>query len=255
MKEILAKLPMIVDLAIGAMLVISVLVGSYRGLLKSIIYTVKNVVAIFGAAYVSKLFEPQVSELLLPIFKRKMVNVVLDKLPRTLESLQIPEVNLDFSGMGLNLSAVNEYLNQVRASANNSLLATTSEVYSQMAARIEEAAEGLLSTAVRGLLFIVAFFVILIFFAIFLGILDNLVELPVIKTFNHMGGAILGLLQAALIIWLILYVLKLTNLSMFDDFAETTILYNYFWTHSPLDATNFLKDNAHTLVSAVSGKQ
>ena len=59
MQQILAKLPMIADVAIAAMLIISVLVGYSRGLLRSIIYTVKNIIAIFGAAYVSKLFEPQ----------------------------------------------------------------------------------------------------------------------------------------------------------------------------------------------------
>jgi uncharacterized membrane protein required for colicin V production len=252
MKEILAKLPMIVDLAIGAMLLISVLVGSSRGLLRSIIYTVKNIVALFGAAYVSKLFEPQVTELLLPVFKRKMVTIVLDKLPKTLESLQLPELHLDFSGMGLDLSTVNNYLDQVRASANRSLMATTSELYGQMAARVEDAAEGMLSTAVRGLLFLVAFFVILIFFAILLGILDNLIELPVISTLNHIGGAVLGLLQGLLILYLILYVLRLPNLELIDNFAEGTILFNYFYNHSPLEMTQFLRDNAHTIVSTAS---
>ncbi|MBQ1523974.1 MAG: CvpA family protein [Firmicutes bacterium] len=252
MQQILAKLPMIADVAIAAMLIISVLVGYSRGLLRSIIYTVKNIIAIFGAAYVSKLFEPQVSELLLPIFKRKMVNVVLDKMPKTLESLQLPELHLDFSGMGLDLTTVNNYLDAVRSSANRSLMATTSELYGQMAARVEDAASGMLSTAVRGLLCIVAFFVILIFFAILLGIIDNLVELPVISTLNHAGGMILGLLQGVLIIYLILYVLKLTNLDIIDNFADSTILFNWFYNHSPLELTSFLKNNAHTIVSEAS---
>ena len=246
------SIAMIVDLGLVAFILLCVIFGAAKGLVRTLMGFLKDLVALVGAVVLSKMFEPAATAFLLPIFRKKMVARVLALVPDQITTTTIPSAGLDFSGTGLSVEALAEYIQKVKGSASQSLLSATNQVYAQISEQIELAAENILATAVRGGLFVIFFLLLLFFLTLLIGASDKLAHLPVIRTFNGAGGALLGLLRAVFIIYLLVYALKLVGLEWFTDLYERTILLNLFDPYSPLELTYFLRDNAKTVVTEVS---
>lgn len=245
------SIALIVDLVLAAFILLFIISGAARGLARTILGFLKDIVALVGASVLSKMFEPTVTSMLLPIFRKKMIAKVLALVPDKITSTQIPSAGLDFSGTGLTGTALTEYFQQLKQSASQSLLSAGGQVYAEISQQIENSAENILATSVRAALFVACFVLLLFFLTLLINATDWITRLPIINTFNKAGGALLGLLRAMFIIYLMVYGLKLIGLDWFTDLYERTVLLNLFATYSPLELTYFLRDNAKTVVTEI----
>ena len=67
---------------------------------------------------------------------------------------------------------------------------------------IAAASSEMIYTIAYGLLFLVAFLVLLLLLKVVVGVTDLLLRLPVLHQFNQLGGALLGLLLGCLVAWI-----------------------------------------------------
>lgn len=82
----------------------------------------------------------------------------------------------------------------------DSLLRSTG-LLNQVAGQIADAIYGIL-------VFILAFLLIKLALWIFLVILESLADLPVLKTINRIGGAGMGILNATLFVWILMFLIS-----------------------------------------------
>ena len=85
----------IIDLAIAAILLLAIMMGARKGLLRSVAGLVIVVVSLLGAVLVSKVATPLISEAVKPM----LVEIMEEKLPELAESLDAAEI--DLSGIDL----------------------------------------------------------------------------------------------------------------------------------------------------------
>ena len=204
--------PAIIDLSIAAVLLIFVIIGLVRGLIKSVLNFIGTLASVIGAAYLSELFTPAVTEFLWPKVKENIID------------------NLDLSGLDLGSK-----------SSGGTISSLLPDLSSGVRTAIETLGMNILTTTVRIVLFIVLFILCLILVKVLAFALGKLFELPVLNTFNRAGGALFGLVEGMLIVYLIIFLAPKLNFTWFTDNAEGTLLLNFFLNVSPLEWIDFLK--------------
>ena len=84
----------------------------------------------------------------------------------------------------------------------------------------------------RMVIFVLAFFAILIAWFFLSRALDLVAKLPVLSTLNHWGGAVAGLVQGALVLFIAAWLLRDSYIP--QEAVEHTVLLRFFCTASPL---------------------
>ncbi|MBP3256074.1 MAG: CvpA family protein [Clostridia bacterium] len=183
----------IIDLIIVAILAISIIIGYYKGLTKSLIRILSFVVAIIVAAV---FFKP-VSNLVIEHteiddqIRSSIVSLVQDEVKEDGEVKE--ESNLP--------NALIDYINQ---SIENAVTETKEAIVINVADTLTET---IINVGVAILLFIITEIILLI-----VSIASDLItKLPVIKQFDKTGGVIYGIVRALVLIFVILGVFSLIS--------------------------------------------
>ena len=75
--------------------------------------------------------------------------------------------------------------------------------------------------------------------SLLLGVLVNALDifskLPVVNLANHLGGAALGLLKSALIIYVVVWFMYHLHIVLTRDIVENSTILKFFATVNPLD--------------------
>jgi len=95
---------------------------------------------------------------------------------------------------------------------------------SLVSAAIEAVVRGL----VYGLLYIVAFILLLILLHIIVNALDLLMKLPVLKSFNRLGGALVGFAEAALMVFVVMWLARAMGLFFETEALTQTHVLRFF---------------------------
>ena len=99
---------------------------------------------------------------------------------------------------------------------------------------ISESAKALLATIVHSVSFLAAFILLLILLKLLSKLLDKVFDLPVLSTLNAVGGGLLGLIEAVLLLFLALWLARrLGHADWLDAHAQGTYLFHFFLTHTP----------------------
>lgn len=183
----------------------------------------------------------QLGETLTELFESGQIQAadVREKLETVLANnpIELPELQLD-------ISVVEEALNQLglEEEFRTNLLAKIEEIVAESGAPLVTAVvQAVVRAVVFGILYILAFLVLVVLLHILVAAMDLVMKLPVLKSLNRLGGAVIGLAEGALLVFLAVWIARKMGVSFeMEALAEAHILH-LFTNNTPLTILSFLK--------------
>ena len=232
----------IMDAIVVIILVVAVCYGAKRGLLESLAGLIIVVMALVGAGIAAGTFTDPVAGFVTPLVEERVAERVeaaleeqagsfagewsVEELP-DLEELPIAEV---LALMGLDET--------VRASlaerAQNMIRDTGATVVSAVV-------ESLVRSFVYGVLFLLAFLTILLLLKVLVGAMGLVLKLPGLRLLNALGGAVIGLIEGALLLFLAVWVCRKLGVSFETEALAEAHILRIFTTNTPLSLLSFLQ--------------
>lgn len=232
----------IMDAIVVIILVVAVCYGAKRGLLESLAGLIIVVMALVGAGIAAGTFTDPVAGFVTPLVEERVAERVeaaleeqagafagewsLEELP-DLEELPIAEV---LALMGLDET--------VRASlaerAQNMIRDTGATVVSAVV-------ESLVRSFVYGVLFFLAFLTILLLLKVLVGAMGLVLKLPGLRLLNALGGAVIGLAEGVLLLFLAVWLCRKLGVSFETEALAEAHILRIFTTNTPLSLLSFLQ--------------
>lgn len=212
---------LIADLVICVVLALGIIFGAKRGFIRSVAGIVVLVLSIFGATVAANVLTEPVTQFVEPIVQQRMA----EKLTQTPTSMSSSQ------------AAASEMLQNLHFDTD--LIADLAE---KAAEKVQETGATLLAavmdsvvaTVVHAVIFLVVFIILMIVLSLIVKALDLTAKLPVVRTANGLGGAVVGLIKALLLVVLGIWVLRRFGW-LTEDLVADTLLLRFFATHSLMD--------------------
>ena len=223
---------LILDLIVLAVLILFAVLGAHRGLILSLCGLIAVVVAVLGASFIARTLSPMVAGALEPRFAAAIEEQLNESLREQAQegaaALTPEDVPLD----GV-LNALREmgFYEALIDRVDQAVEAGMTHAAASAAARV---AAAVAQSAAYAILFLAAFVFILIAWKLLSHALDLVARLPGLHFLNKTGGAIFGLVQACVFLWVVLWLLQFWGDLLPRDAAEQTRLLGFFMTHDPL---------------------
>jgi hypothetical protein len=106
---------------------------------------------------------------------------------------------------------------------------------------ISAVVESLCRTAIYGLLYILAFLGLWLLLHVLAAAMDLLAKLPGLSFLNALGGAALGLVKGALVLFLAIWAARRLGVSFETEEVARTYILQFFATHTPLSVLSLLQ--------------
>lgn len=218
---------LICDAVIAVLLALAIFRGGKRGFILSLCSLAAVFVAFGGAMWAANGLSPRVEEVLEP----RIETAITEKLNQQLES-SLGTDAYDVSGdsevstdQALNALKSSSLYRFAAEKAEDALASTSQTTIHSIASAV---ATAVVTAVVRPLIFIAAFFLILLLWTIFSHFLNLADHLPVLHGLNHFLGGIVGLATGILLITLGCFLLRFFG--FFDDSQALgqTYLFRFF---------------------------
>lgn len=251
------KTAVIIDCIVAALLLGFLIYGAWRGLFRAVVGLLIVVLALSGAAFAARELTPVTVELLRPVIEAAVTKRVDDAMgggSASREEELSPEegavipVQPDPQGSG-DPAGSGEDGSLLRLQAGELLRLmgwddTLTKSLSEKAA--EKARETGVSLAMAVADSVAESFVYMCLFALFFLVLtlalhlvskalDAATKLPGIHFLNGLGGALIGFLQGALLLFLAVWLLRCARVSFDESLVSQTHLLRFFVERGPLD--------------------
>lgn len=200
------SLAVIIDIVIVVSVVAFALHGAKRGLFQSLAGLVIVVVALFGAAIIAGTFAKPVAKLVTPMAEKYFSQEIAEALERV--DVELPDMDIvpELPEDGV--------LKDVMASAGTILEGAVDTATTTASA----AAENLIESIAYSILFMIGFLLLMLLLHVLCAAMGLLTKLPVVHGLNSLGGAVFGLVQGVLLVFLVVFVLQ--HLGVALDTAE-----------------------------------
>lgn len=224
---------LVYDLAVLAILLFFVWLGARRGLILTLASLLAVFVALIGASFLSDTLAEPVAKAIEPAVTQGIHDQVSSYWQRASEADASAEEEDDW----LSQLPLEELLEPLRESRFfRGYAETFQQAVDDGAARIvTHAAQALAHymavQIARIVIFVLAFFAILMAWWFLCHALDLVARLPVLSTVNRWGGGIAGLVKGTLVLFIAGWLLKS---SLPPEAVRQTILLKFFCTVSPL---------------------
>lgn len=227
---------LVLDLLIVAVIALFALLGWHKGLVLTLCGVLVVFVAYFGAAYVSETFSGSIAALIQPSIQNRLDLVVEQAISPDDEPSHTPLLPApDTEDQEEDPDSAS--LEQVMAALRRSSFLTG--LYESVAQAISDGAVKVITTASAAIsyylacqisragLFFLTFFLIVVVWSLLSRALDLACRLPVLRSFNEVGGLLLGLVKGFCIL---LAVVGLVTLLGFvpEEVSAQTFLYRHF---------------------------
>ena len=222
---------LILDLIVLAVLILFAVLGAYRGLILSLCGLIAVVVAVLGASFIARTLSPMVADALEPRFAaaiEEQLNEYLREQAQAGADALTPE-EVPLSGVLDALREMGFYerlIDQVDQAVEAGMAQAAASAAAQVAAAVSQ-------SAAYAILFLAAFLFLLIVWKLISHALDLVARLPGLHFLNKTGGALFGLIQACILLWIALWLLQFWGDVLPAGAAEHTRLLAFFLTHSP----------------------
>ena len=233
-----------IDAVFALVLILSVVFGAKRGLFRSFMALAAIVLALIGASLLTDALTEPVTDMLMPRLE-KSVEEWFDTESQTPQG-DVPQIEgetpaeSDASGETPNGDAAQ---NAENARQDDSPLAVTGllkkllrfDFDGAVRQSLRNAARDAALAAVRTLLGSVVrtlVFVLTLLLRLVTGGIDKVLDLPVLNALNTIGGGALGLIEGALLLFLVCDVAPKLGVKAFADY-EGTYLLSFFMSHTP----------------------
>ena len=230
----------IIDVVFAGVLVVGYAVGAKRGLFKSLMGLVVVFAAMLGAALIANIVTPPVVDLLCPKIEEKMVTQFLDEHGEELDEAEEQKNTLvdTLRSLGLPEELMEKLILPAQQAAGN-LKERVTEAYREA---ISESIRSIVTETVHAAALLISFLLLSIVLRFAVRVLDHVFDLPVLDTVNNVGGGVVGVAEAAMLLFVAARVLSGINAETFGALAEKTKLYAFFLNHSPLSLLNTLSE-------------
>ena len=224
---------LIADGLVLAVLVIFACVGARRGLILSLCGLVAVVAAFAGASFLARTLSPLVSDALEPKFAaaiEEQLNASLLAQAEAGEQAVLSAEDVPLEGVLDALREMGFYetlIDAVDRAVESGVTAAAAGAAAAVAAAVAQSAAYLI-------LFLAGFVVILVGWRLLSRALDLVARLPGLHFLNKTGGALFGLVQACIFLWIALWVLQFWGEVLPPDAAARTRLLGFFLTHDPI---------------------
>jgi len=202
--------PLYFDLGVLAFLLLFVVLGTARGLFRTLMGFLTVAVSIVGAAWLSATFSPVVTARLYPHMEGRLLSALS-------------------SDGG---AAFAELLGAFGADA-----ALSDALYAGLEGAAEEivraALTSVLQTLVQGALLLVSFFALLLVLKLLTRTVGLVFKLPVLRSLDRLGGGVFGLFEGAALVFLAVYAARSLGSDFFVRGAQDTQLLALFVEHTP----------------------
>ncbi len=222
---------LVIDVVILAFLTLSAIMGYRKGLILTLCGFLAVFVAFFGATMVSDHMADDLSQTLQPAMETNIQRFLDERLRP--DASREPSTGADHSGDDAHVDvSVDDALDLLKerpffrgfAEAFQQLVDRGMAAVTSNAARV--ISSFIANQVARAVLFYLAFFLILILWAMLSHVLDLAFRLPVLSTLNAWLGALLGLLRGGVILFIVCWLLGDGILPR--DVVENTVLLHFF---------------------------
>lgn len=223
---------LLLDAAVLLVLIFFLWRGASRGFILTLFSLLALLVAFAGANFLADTLSPRVGEALEP----KFAAVIQERLEEEFKTADVPVLpgetapDYPFQGILGMLKTMGLYEDLVNA-VDRAVHAGMTEVAAAAAAAV---AASIAQAVARAVLFLVFFVLILVGWTLLSHALDLVSKLPGLNTLNRTAGGLVGLVQGALLLFMVGWVLNAWSGPLPSGAAEETVLLRFFMNASPL---------------------
>ena len=230
--------PVIIDMIAAAVLIAAAAWGAHRGLFRALAGLAVVIVALVGAAVIANALAAPAARLVTPLIRESIETRVDEAMAQQSQEVQMPEEDVDEGFAIEDLLALMGLDEDVR----NSLASQTQEKIQDTGVSLAMAVvESLAQSILYAALFLVSFVGLTILLKLLIRAMDLVLQLPGLHLVNSLGGAAIGLIEGALVLFLAIWVLRRFGVSFETDTVSATHILKFFATHTPLSALSLLQ--------------
>ena len=220
---------LIADGLILAVLLLFALVGAHRGFILSLCGLLAVLVAFVGASFAARTLSPMVADALEP----KFASAIEEQLNASIQQQVAEEGSAALSPDDVPLDGV---LNALREMGfYETLINTVDKAMTSVAASAAAAvAAAIAQSAAYLILFLLGFALILIAWKLISHALDLVARLPGLHFLNKTCGALFGLVQACVLLFVAAWLLQFFGHVLPESLVNQTHLLKFFMTTNPL---------------------
>lgn len=223
---------LIADGLVLAVLLIFACIGARRGLILSLCGLLAFVVAFLGASFAARTLSPVVADALEPKFAAAIEEQLNESIRQQAEAGEAAVLSPDDVPLEGVLDALREMgfyetlINTVDRAVESGMTAVAASAAAAVAAAIAQSAAYLI-------LFLLGFFLILLAWRLLSRALDLVARLPGLHFLNKTGGALFGLVQGCIILFVAAWLLQFFGHMLPRELVEQTVLLKFFMTTTP----------------------
>ena len=223
---------LIADGLVLAVLLIFACIGARRGLILSLCGLLAFVVAFLGASFAARTLSPAVADALEPRFAAAIEEQLNESIRQQAEAGEAAVLSPDDVPLEGVLDALREMgfyetlINTVDRAVESGMTAAAASAAAAVAAAIAQSAAYLI-------LFLLGFFLILLAWRLLSRALDLVARLPGLHFLNKTGGALFGLVQGCIILFVAAWLLQFFGQVLPRELVEQTVLLKFFMTTTP----------------------
>ena len=223
---------LILDLIVLAVLVLFAALGAWRGLILSLCGLIAVMVAVLGASFAARTLSPLVADALEPRFAAAIEEQLNESIRQQAEAGEAAVLSPDDVPLEGVLDALREMgfyetlINTVDRAVESGMTAVAASAAAAVAAAIAQSAAYLI-------LFLLGFFLILLAWRLLSRALDLVARLPGLHFLNKTGGALFGLVQGCIILFVAAWLLQFFGQVLPRELVEQTVLLKFFMTTTP----------------------
>ena len=223
---------LIADGLVLAVLLIFACIGARRGLILSLCGLLAFVVAFLGASFAARTLSPVVADALEAKFAAAIEEQLNESIRQQAEAGEAAVLSPDDVPLEGVLDALREMgfyetlINTVDRAVESGMTAVAASAAAAVAAAIAQSAAYLI-------LFLLGFFLILLAWRLLSRTLDLVARLPGLHFLNKTGGALFGLVQGCIILFVAAWLLQFFGQVLPRELVEQTVLLKFFMTTNP----------------------
>lgn len=232
--------PVIIDIVVAAVLLGFAVYGGKRGLFRALSGLLAVVVALVGAGIIAATFTTPVTKVVTPLIaghiEEKVENAMAVQSAGS--GVQMPEADTEDPSAIQDLLAILGLDDEVRSRLAEEVQEKVRDTGASIAAAV---VESMARSFIYGTLYILSFAVLLLLMKVLIGAMDLVLKLPLLRGLNTLGGAAVGLVEGALLLFLAVWVLRRMGVSFETEALAEAHILRIFTANTPLGVLSHLQ--------------
>lgn len=228
---------LVIDSIIALILLAGFAIGWKRGLFKSLMGLMVVALALIGAVMLADMLTEPITDIIAPKVEDAAVSRFSDELDQSAEENggeaagRILELLEEYGATDAVMGVLNPLASGAFGAASHVKEAAIDTFRSAVSASIRT----VVSSVVHAVLVLVLYAALLLVLKLLTRALDHVFDLPLLSTVNGVGGAAIGLIEAALLVYVVAYIGSHLGVKPIIGHTDDTYLLPIFLNHSPVE--------------------